>query len=122
VRVHQERAARFVPAQVELRDQRGIDAFEIVAGIEAEVRRVHVDVVHVEEKQAAASARHLRNEFPLAHLAGPKRAIRGDVLHEQRAPQAVLRPRDAGGDMRGGLVREGQRQQLVEMAPVYGRP
>ena len=81
-----------------------------------------IDVVHVEQEPAAGAVDDLAQELDLAH----GRVLEGDIgrgiLQQHLAPERLLHLVDVVGDAGKRLVVVGNRQKIVEIDAVMGRP
>src|SRR6185437_2683850 len=76
--------------QMDLADRGGIDAVDVMHGVDAVVDAVDVDVVDVEQQAAAAAPRQFAEEFPLGHRRMEVMDVTGDVLQQYLTLQGVL--------------------------------
>ena len=110
-----------VPGNVELRDAVQRHARQPLLRIEAEVERVDIDVVHIEQPPRVRALQHRGDEIGLIHFGGPEFRVVGDVLKQQRNGKPGLQVSHPRDRVPYSFPREGKRQQLVQAAPVHGR-
>ena len=80
------------------------------------------DVVDVEQQAASGAPDKLADEIRLAHRRFREDDIGRRVLEQDRAADRLLHLVDVIGDARKRRLRVGQRQQIVEIGRVVGRP
>jgi hypothetical protein len=86
------------------------------------VHAIHPHVVHVEEHAAPGAARDFGHELGFREGGFLEGAVTRDVLDQDAPAEPFLDAGNAFHDVAEGLGREGQRQQVVGVAPAERGP
>ena len=84
-----------------------------------EVITTDIYVVDVEQHCAAAAVRQFGEKLPLRDGGLGELQVAGDVLYQHLPPKTLLDLIDARDHMRQRLLRAGQWQQVVQIAPAH---
>lgn len=108
--------------QVHLKDAIEWEAVEVGEGVLPEVGAADEDIVDVEQKPAPSPTRHLAEEVGLGPVALLERKVCRRVLEEEPQAERVLNLADMVDNECERTPRIGERQEVVEKAPVVARP